>query len=299
MSWTPSFPRCVSCERPVALRWRKCPWCKRWTGSSHDPAHPWLDGRLDALRAFGMPVALWIGFLAVLAWLEHPRVGLALALYAAALALAHMLLPWHAAGWRAAEVLWASGAILAAIALRRTGWAATFALMPVAVLALLLASRRRMLARLEGRPIPAFRLPRNAFPERGPCASCGDRGAEVVAPLYCLSAIFVTARQHGRFRNLCLTCARIRAIPATLVSLFVGWWGFPWGLVWTPQVVIDNLTRGGVTLESSELAALRSQEALSDGGGRAAGAAIVLGLVAFPIALAIVILPRLHRILGP
>jgi hypothetical protein len=31
---------------------------------------------------------------------------------------------------------------------------------------------------------------------------------------------------------------------AALVSGFFGWWGFPWGLVWTP-LILHNLWRGG------------------------------------------------------
>ncbi len=39
-------------------------------------------------------------------------------------------------------------------------------------------------------------------------------------------------------------------LPYTLLSLFIGWWGFPWGLVYTPMVLIQNLGGGNdVTAE--------------------------------------------------
>jgi len=29
-----------------------------------------------------------------------------------------------------------------------------------------------------------------------------------------------------------------------LISLLVGWWGFPWGLIYTPMTLIQNLGGG-------------------------------------------------------
>ena len=36
----------------------------------------------------------------------------------------------------------------------------------------------------------------------------------------------------------------VKGLPYTLLSLFIGWWGFPWGLIYTPVVIIQNLSGG-------------------------------------------------------
>jgi hypothetical protein len=38
--------------------------------------------------------------------------------------------------------------------------------------------------------------------------------------------------------------AVMRGLPYTLLSFFLGWWGFPWGLIYTPMVIIQNLGGG-------------------------------------------------------
>lgn len=38
--------------------------------------------------------------------------------------------------------------------------------------------------------------------------------------------------------------------PFTLISLLFGWWGFPWGLIYIPMALFNNLNGGkGVTSE--------------------------------------------------
>lgn len=62
---------------------------------------------------------------------------------------------------------------------------------------------------------------------------------------FCISLLVVTLRRptdvyflragdHGLLRGL----------PATLVSLFCGWWGIPWGIIYTPLTVLTNLSGG-------------------------------------------------------
>ena len=45
---------------------------------------------------------------------------------------------------------------------------------------------------------------------------------------------FVRANQHSI----------VRGLPYTLLSLVAGWWGIPWGPVYTVQAVWANLTGG-------------------------------------------------------
>jgi hypothetical protein len=62
---------------------------------------------------------------------------------------------------------------------------------------------------------------------------------------YCISLIVVTLRrrsdayflragQKGLFRGL----------PYAMLSLLLGWWGIPWGFIYTPLVVLTNLSGG-------------------------------------------------------
>lgn len=32
--------------------------------------------------------------------------------------------------------------------------------------------------------------------------------------------------------------------PFTLISLFLGWWGLPWGFIYTPWSIIQNMSGG-------------------------------------------------------
>jgi len=62
---------------------------------------------------------------------------------------------------------------------------------------------------------------------------------------YCISLIAVTLRR--RTKVLLLRPGEssfLRGVPPTLLSLLLGWWGVPWGLIYTPLVVLTNLSGG-------------------------------------------------------
>ncbi len=70
-------------------------------------------------------------------------------------------------------------------------------------------------------------------------------GARFVFFEYCISLVFVTLRRPSSIvllrrgeRGL------IRGLPYTVLSLLLGWWGLPWGLIYTPLALFTNL-RGG------------------------------------------------------
>jgi len=42
------------------------------------------------------------------------------------------------------------------------------------------------------------------------------------------------------------------SLPYTLTSLFLGWWGFPWGFIFTPISIIVNLGGGQSLLKKME-----------------------------------------------
>jgi hypothetical protein len=71
----------------------------------------------------------------------------------------------------------------------------------------------------------------------------------------CVSLLFVSRRWASDL-YLLRTGERglWRGLPYSLLTLFLGWWGLPWGLVSTPQVLLVNLGGGhDVTAEASSL----------------------------------------------
>jgi hypothetical protein len=70
-------------------------------------------------------------------------------------------------------------------------------------------------------------------------------GGRFVFYEYCLSLVVVTFRRptdvyfvpagkSGLARGWCYT----------LVSVLLGWWGVPWGLIYTPLTIVTNLSGG-------------------------------------------------------
>ena len=70
-------------------------------------------------------------------------------------------------------------------------------------------------------------------------------GARYVFYEYCISLIVVTLRRpsavyflRGGSRGV------LRGLPYVLLSLLLGWWGVPWGFLYTPLALLTNLTGG-------------------------------------------------------
>jgi hypothetical protein len=70
----------------------------------------------------------------------------------------------------------------------------------------------------------------------------------------CVSLVFVTLRKPSRLYRLRPgEWGWRRGLPYALGSFLLGWWGLPWGLVYTPLVLWTNLS-GGRTITAEELA---------------------------------------------
>jgi len=65
--------------------------------------------------------------------------------------------------------------------------------------------------------------------------------------------------------------AILKGLPWTLLSLVVGWWGFPWGIIYTIQTLITNLG-GGKNITEPVMQSLYAASA-GAGDGSAEGAA--------------------------
>ncbi len=83
-----------------------------------------------------------------------------------------------------------------------------------------------------------------------------QRGGKFVVFSYCVSLLVVTFKRgtdihfiragEGTF---------LKSLPWTVLSLLLGWWGFPFGLIYTPWAVIENLS-GGKDVTGQVLGAL-------------------------------------------
>jgi hypothetical protein len=52
----------------------------------------------------------------------------------------------------------------------------------------------------------------------------------------------------------------VKGLPFTLVSLVAGWWGIPWGPIYTVQSIYNN-SRGGKDVTQAVVNSLRGQAA--------------------------------------
>jgi hypothetical protein len=71
-----------------------------------------------------------------------------------------------------------------------------------------------------------------------------DSGRWVVFE-YCISLVAVTLRRPSR--PFCVKpgqWAWVRGLPYTGISLLLGWWGLPWGVIYTPVTIYTNLCGG-------------------------------------------------------
>jgi hypothetical protein len=72
-----------------------------------------------------------------------------------------------------------------------------------------------------------------------------ERGGRFVVYQYVISAIFLTFRRNSPVRFVKAgESAVMKGMPFTVLTFLLGWWGFPWGLIRTPQTLYKNLTGG-------------------------------------------------------
>ncbi len=71
------------------------------------------------------------------------------------------------------------------------------------------------------------------------------RGGRCMRYEYCLSCVFATSRRLSPTYLLREgESGRRTALFYTAISLVLGWWGIPWGIVYTPASVGVNLSGG-------------------------------------------------------
>lgn len=70
---------------------------------------------------------------------------------------------------------------------------------------------------------------------------------------YCISLIFLSLRRPSALKRLRRgQRGWIKGLPYTILSLLLGWWCLPWGLIYTPLTLWTNLS-GGRRITEEEL----------------------------------------------
>jgi hypothetical protein len=78
-----------------------------------------------------------------------------------------------------------------------------------------------------------------------------ERGARFIVYQYVVSLVVVTLRRNSKIQFIKSgENPALKSLPYTGLSLILGWWGIPWGFIYTPQVLYKNL-RGGVDVTES------------------------------------------------
>jgi hypothetical protein len=86
-----------------------------------------------------------------------------------------------------------------------------------------------------------------------------NRGARFVVYQWAVSVLIMSFRRNSPVVYLKPgENAALKSLPWTILSLFVGWWGIPWGFIYTPQVIYKNL-QGGADVTPYVLQAVRAR----------------------------------------
>jgi hypothetical protein len=86
-----------------------------------------------------------------------------------------------------------------------------------------------------------------------------DRGGKFVIYRYCISVIFLTYKQPSEIYLVRGgEYMKGRGVFFSLVTFLLGWWGIPWGPIYTVQVLFSNL-RGGIDVTDEVLDSMRNQ----------------------------------------
>ncbi|HXG13072.1 MAG TPA: hypothetical protein VNK04_25160 [Gemmataceae bacterium] len=71
------------------------------------------------------------------------------------------------------------------------------------------------------------------------------RGGRLVFFEYCISLVLVTLRRPSPVYLLRAgEHGLLKGLPYTVLSLLLGWWGVPWGFIYTPLTLWTNLAGG-------------------------------------------------------
>lgn len=72
-----------------------------------------------------------------------------------------------------------------------------------------------------------------------------QKGGKFVNYTYCISILIMTFKRPTDIYFIRANQnATVKGLPFTFLSLFLGWWGIPWGPIYTIGAIGSNLTGG-------------------------------------------------------
>lgn len=86
---------------------------------------------------------------------------------------------------------------------------------------------------------------------QGRCPKCSGSGPVEVYMSYRVWSAVVLTRWSSHQQISCRGCAINSQLISSAFCLFLGWWGFPWGLVMTPVQLVRNLSAMGSAPDAS------------------------------------------------
>ncbi|WP_238649935.1 hypothetical protein [Paenibacillus piscarius] len=88
-----------------------------------------------------------------------------------------------------------------------------------------------------------------------------QQGGKFVVYTYCFSIILVTFRRSSNIYFIRADEGSVKkGLKYTLFTLLLGWWGIPWGPIYSIGALITNF-RGGKDITNEVLASLAGQQA--------------------------------------
>ena len=85
-----------------------------------------------------------------------------------------------------------------------------------------------------------------------------QQGWKFVMYQYCISLLFITFKRSSNVYFISHEQnAVVKGLPFTLLALLLGWWGIPWGPIYTIQSLWVNL-KGGKDVTQEVLASMAS-----------------------------------------
>jgi len=89
-----------------------------------------------------------------------------------------------------------------------------------------------------------------------------QRGAKFVLYQYCVSILVLTFKRPSNIYFMKSGESTLtKGLPFTLLSLVAGWWGIPWGPIYTIQAVYNNF-KGGKDVTNEVVASLKRSAAV-------------------------------------
>jgi hypothetical protein len=92
-----------------------------------------------------------------------------------------------------------------------------------------------------------------------------SKGARFVVYSYAISFVVVTIRRSSDVYFVRPSESETKALKYTLATLVFGWWGIPWGPIYSIQAIIGNAS-GGTDISREVLQSLALDHDLSSGG---------------------------------